>query len=57
MDELLDQAVETLLAEARGDARLALRSTLIEMIKLHAELADLYAVSEHGKPTTKFSLH
>lgn len=58
MDKNLDDAVETILAAADGDARRALRDTLIEMAKLHAELAQLYAVSEHGKkPATKFSLH
>jgi hypothetical protein len=58
MDKNLDDAVETVLAAADGDARRALRGTLIEMAKLHAELVQLYAVSEHGKkPATKFSLH
>jgi hypothetical protein len=58
MDNNLDDAVETILAAADGDARRALRGTLIEMAKLHAELVQLYAVSEHGKkPATKFSLH
>jgi hypothetical protein len=58
MDRNLDDAVETILAAADGDARRALRGTLIEMAKLHAELTHLYAVAEHGKkPATKFSLH
>jgi hypothetical protein len=58
MDKNLDEAVEAILAAANGDARLALRGALTEMVKLHAELAHLYAISEHGKkPAGKFSLH
>jgi hypothetical protein len=58
MKDDLDKAVETVLAAADGDVHRALRATLIEMAKLHAELKHLYAVSEHGKkPPVKFALH
>jgi hypothetical protein len=51
MDKNLDEAVEAIPAAPRA-------AGLAEMVKLHAELAHLYAISEHGKkPAGKFSLH
>jgi len=58
MTDDLEHAVDMILAAADGDARRALRGTLIEMAKLHSELQQLYAVSEHGKkPVSNFKLH
>jgi hypothetical protein len=52
-----DAAIDAILASADGDIRRALRAVLVENVVLESELRQLYAVSEHGKPTNWRSLH
>jgi hypothetical protein len=52
-----DIAIEEILSAADGDVRRALRTVLQEIVKLEAELREMYAVSAHGKPAAPKSLH
>jgi hypothetical protein len=56
-EDPLETAIDNILAEADGDARVALRAVLKNYVQLEAELRHLYAVAEHGKPESKLSLH
>jgi hypothetical protein len=47
----LEQEIEALLREHRGDARGVIGSLLKERQNLERELMALYAVSEHGLPS------
>jgi hypothetical protein len=46
-----DSAIDEVLAAADGDVRRALRAVLVENVQLESELRQLYAVSDHGKPS------
>jgi hypothetical protein len=55
--DLLDAAIDEIIANADGDLRRALRAVLVQNIELESELRHLYAASEHGKPAGGRSLH
>jgi hypothetical protein len=55
--DMLDAAIEEILANAEGDARRALRAVLLEALLLQVELRQLHAVSKRGKTPEGHTTH